>query len=313
MENPKNLLWVEKYRPAKISECVLPKTLSQFFQNIVDSGQMQNMLLCGSAGCGKTTVARAMCEEMGLTVLFLNASENGNIDTLRTTVREFASTMSMTGADKVVILDEADFLSSTTQPALRGFIEEFSANCRFILTCNFASKIIEPLRSRCVEVEFRYNKSDKTDMIIAFTERLKTILSQEKINYDLATLTKLVFKRFPDFRKTLGELQRYSVGGEIDSGILHDFEESEFRVLVKNMKEKNYTEVRKWIGLNTHLDSTVIFRRFYDMASDIVPKQSVPILIMILSKYQYEISFCADPEICIASCFADIMINVEFA
>lgn len=308
-----NFLWVEKYRPRTIQDCVLTDTLRDTFNRVVESQQMQNFLLCGSAGCGKTTVARAMCEQMNLDHIFLNASENGNIDMLRTTVRNFASSVSLRGGCKVVILDEADYLNpQSTQPALRGFIEEFSSNCRFILTCNFKNRIIEPLHSRCSVVEFNIANKDKPKIAADMLRRVCDVLTTEKVKYDRKVVAEVVMRFFPDFRRTLNELQRYSVSGAIDTGILASIKDVGIQELIANMKSKNFTEVRKWVALNSDADHTAIFRKVYDELVNFVDKSSIPAVVLILAEYQYKMSFSADHEICMAACFAEIMMNAQF-
>jgi DNA polymerase III delta prime subunit len=311
--NIQNFLWVEKYRPHTINDCVLTDSLRETFNKIVASNEMQNLLLCGGAGCGKTTVARALCEQMNLDHIFLNASENGNIDTLRTTVRSFASSVSLRGGSKVVILDEADYLNpQSTQPALRGFIEEFSSNCRFIFTCNFKNRIIEPLHSRCSIVEFAIPNKQKPQMAAAMLQRLSTMLDNEKIAYDRKVIAEVVMRFFPDFRRTINELQRYSLSGKIDAGILANIKDVGINDLIDHMKSKNFTEVRKWVALNSDTDHSTIFRRIYDELVNFVDKSSIPSVVLILAEYQYKMSFSADHEICMAACMAEIMMNAQF-
>lgn len=308
-----NTLWVEKYRPRRIEDCILPDTLRNSFNKIVQTGEMQNLILCGGPGCGKTTVARALCEQLGLDYIFLNASENGNIDTLRTTVRNFASAVSLSGKGKVVILDEADYLNpQSTQPALRGFIEEFSSNCRFVLTCNFKNRIIEPLHSRCSIVEFVIPNKQKPALAAAMLQRVGAILDGEKISYDRKALAEVVMQFFPDFRRTINELQRYSSSGKIDAGILATIRDGEFDALFDAMKSKNFTDVRKWVSANTDADYSQIFRKIYDQLVDRIDKSSIPSVVLILAEYQYRMSFSADHEICMAACMAEIMMNAQF-
>lgn len=308
-----NTLWVEKYRPRRIEDCILPDALRNSFSKIVQTGKMQNLILCGGPGCGKTTVARALCEQLGLDYIFLNASENGNIDTLRTTVRNFASAVSLSGKGKVVILDEADYLNpQSTQPALRGFIEEFSSNCRFVLTCNFKNRIIEPLHSRCSIVEFVIPNKQKPALAAAMLQRVGAILDGEKVPYDRKVLAEVVMQFFPDFRRTINELQRYSSSGKIDAGILATIRDSEFDVLFDAMKSKNFTDVRKWVAANTDADYSQIFRKIYDQLVDRIDKSSIPSVVLILAEYQYRMSFSADHEICMAACMAEIMMNAQF-
>lgn len=308
-----NTLWVEKYRPRKIDDCILPDALRNTFNKIVQTGEMQNLILCGGPGCGKTTVARALCEQLGLDYIFLNASENGNIDTLRTTVRNFASAVSLSGKGKVVILDEADYLNpQSTQPALRGFIEEFSSNCRFVLTCNFKNRIIEPLHSRCSIVEFVVPNKQKPALASSMMQRISSILDGEKVAYDRKVVAEVVMQFFPDFRRTINELQRYSATGKIDVGMLSTLRDGEFDALFESMKSKNFTDVRKWVAANTDADHSQIFRKIYDQLVDRIDKSSIPSVVLILAEYQYRMSFSADHEICMAACMAEIMMNAQF-
>jgi DNA polymerase III delta prime subunit len=308
-----NLLWVEKYRPHKIEDCVLPESIRNTFHNIVKSNEIQNLLLCGGPGCGKTTVARALCQQMNLDHIFLNASENGNIDTLRTTVRNFASAVSLSGNRKVVILDEADYLNpQSTQPALRGFIEEFSSNCRFIFTCNFKNRIIEPLHSRCSIVEFNIPNKEKPQMAAAVMARVSSILDNEKIPYDRKVVAEVVMQFFPDFRRIINELQLYSVSGKIDSGILSSIKDSTYAELFAHMKSKNFSEVRKWVAANSDIDHSKFFRKIYDELNEQIDKSSIPSVVLILAEYQYRMAFSADHEICMAACMAEIMMNAQF-
>ena len=306
-------LYVEKYRPKTINECVLPDDIKNTFKQIVDSGEIPNMLLCGSAGCGKTTVAKALCNQLGSDYLFVNASEEGGIDTLRVKIRNFASTVSLNGDKKVVILDEADYLNpSSTQPALRGFIEEFSSNCRFIMTCNFKNRIIDPIHSRCTVIDFRITNKDKPVLAKAFLDRIKDILDGEGISYKEKVLVELIMKHFPDYRRILNELQRYSVSGEIDSGILANLGEVKIEELVKSLKAKNFTDMRKWVVNNIDNDPTRIFRTIYDSLYVKMESSCIPRAIMILADYQYKSAFVADQEINLVACLTEIMVDCEF-
>jgi replication-associated recombination protein RarA len=271
------------------------------------------MIFSGTAGCGKTTVAKALCKEIDSDFLFINGSESGNIDTLRTTVRDFASSVSLTNSKKTVILDEADYLNpSSTQPALRGFIEEFANNCRFVLTCNYKNRIIEPLHSRCSVIDFRIPSKEKPILAKKMFERAKEILTAENITFDQKVLLEVVVKYFPDYRRVLGELQRYSNSGQIDSGILSRYTDFDIKPLIDSMKAKNYTEIRKWISLNTDMEPATIFRKIYDGLSQNVEPASIPAVIMILGEHQYRMAFSADPEICLAACMAEILLNATF-
>ena len=306
-------LWVEKYRPQKIDDCVLPQALKDTFRQYVEQGELPNFLFTGSAGVGKTTIAKALCNEIGAEFMMINGSEESGIDTLRTKIKGFASTISLTDAKKVVILDEADYLNAnSTQPALRGFIEEFANNCRFILTCNFKNRIIEPIHSRCAVVEFKIDSKDKQEIAASFFKRAVSILRQEQIEFDPKVVAELITKHFPDYRRILNELQRYSVSGKIDSGILVNMSEESFKSLIKLLKEKDFTEVRKWVSKNSDSDTTSLFRELYDSAATTIEPNSVPQLVLILADYQYKQAFVADHEINIVACLTEIMANGEF-
>lgn len=306
-------LWVEKYRPRKISECILPESIKQTFQDIVNSGEMQNLLLSGKAGVGKTTVARALCNELGCESILINCSEDGNIDTLRTKIRNFASTVSFSDQKKVVILDEFDYSNpQSTQPALRGFIEEFSKNCRFILTCNYKNRIIEPLHSRCTNIEFKIESSDKPKLAKSFFDRCSMILKNEEVPYKDKVLSELVIKHFPDFRRILNELQRYSVSGQIDEGILTQLSEVNVKNLMKFMKEKDFTGVRKWVVENLDNDPVQIFRKLYDNLYEHLTPHSIPQSILVIADYQYKAAFVADAEINLTACLIEIMMECSF-
>lgn len=306
-------LWVEKYRPQKIDDCVLPETLKNTFKEYINKGELPNFLLCGTAGTGKTTVAKALCNEIGAEYMFINGSEESGIDVLRTKIRSFASSVSLTDAKKVVILDEADYLNpNSTQPALRAFIEEFSNNCRFILTCNFKNRIIEPLHSRCAVIEFKIDNSEKKKIIVDFFKRTTQILKKENIEFDQQVVAELVTKYFPDFRRILNELQRYSVSGKIDTGILVNVSEESYKGLIKLMKEKDFTEVRKWVGRNSDTDSVALFRQLYDSATAVMEPASIPQMILVLAEYQYKAAFVADHELNIMAAMTEIMANCKF-
>ena len=303
-------LWVEKYRPRKIDDCVLPASIKKTFMDMVESGEAQNLLLSGGAGCGKTTVARALCHELDTEYIIINCSEDGNIDTLRTKIRNFASTVSISGAKKVVILDEFDYSNAqSTQPALRGFIEEFSSNCRFIMTCNFKNRIIEPLHSRCTNVEFRIPNSEKPELAKQIMERLKTILNTENVPFDDKVLAQLILKHFPDFRRIINELQRYSVSGEIDAGILSNLGEIQLQQLISAMKGKDFTTLRKWAVDNLDNDHTRIFRKIYDGLYESFEASSIPAAVLILADYQDKASRVADQEINLTACLTELMME----
>lgn len=306
-------LWVEKYRPQKIDDCILPKQLKDTFKEFIDSGELPNFLFAGGPGIGKTTVAKALCNEVGAEFLLINGSEESGIDTLRTKIKSFASTVSLTDSKKVVILDEADYLNpNSTQPALRAFIEEFSNNCRFIFTCNYKNRIIEPLHSRCAVVEFKIENKLKQEIAAAFFKRVTQILEQENIQYDPKPIVELITKHLPDWRRVLNELQRYSVSGKIDSGILLNVTEESFKQLVTNLKEKNFTEVRKWVAKNSDNDSINIFRQLYDSSSTTVESASIPQLVLILADYQYKAAFVADHELNLMAALTEVMAQCKF-
>ena len=306
-------LWVEKYRPQKIDDCILPTTIKETFKQMVDSGESQNLLLCGGPGCGKTTVAKSLCNELDTEYILINCSEDGNIDTLRTTIRNFASTVSISGSKKVVILDEFDYSNAqSTQPALRGFIEEFSKNCRFVLTCNYKNRIIEPLHSRCTNVEFKIDAKEKPKLAGDFFNRCKFILDKEEIPFKEKVLSELVIKHFPDFRRCLNELQRYSVSGTIDEGILSQLGEVNIKSLMDAMSKKDFTNVRKWVVENLDNDPTIIFRKIYDNLYVHLSPHSIPQAILIIAEYQYKSAFVSDLEINLTACLIEIMMECSF-
>jgi len=301
-------LWVEKYRPQKIDDCVLPQSLKNTFKEFIASGELPNFLFCGGAGVGKTTVAKALCNEIGAEYLFINGSEESGIDVLRTKIKSFASSVSLTDAKKVIILDEADYLNpNSTQPALRAFIEEFSNNCRFIFTCNYKNRIIDPLHSRCSVIDFKIENNEKQAIAASFFKRASNILSQENIEFDQKVVAELITKYFPDYRRILNELQRYSVSGRIDSTILLNVTEESFKELIKNMKDKNFTEVRKWVAKNSDSDSINIFRQLYDSAFTVMETASIPQLVLILADYQYKAAFVADHELNLMAALTEVM------
>ena len=306
-------LWSQKYRPSKIRDTILSDELKKTFQQFVDQDNIPNLLLTGSAGVGKTTVAKAMCEEMGVDYITINGSMNGNIDTLRTEIMQFASSISFTGGRKYVILDEADYLNpQSTQPALRNFMEEFSKNCGFILTCNFKNRIIDPLHSRCTVIDFKIKGQDKARIAAQFYKRLRNILTSEEVTFDNKVVAELVNLYFPDWRRIINECQRYAATGAIDSGILANFNQESFKQLLTHMKAKDYRSVRKWVGENSDMDATQFFRAFYDASWEQVTENSVPGVVITLGEYQYKHSFVADPEINIMSFLAAIMFEVSW-
>lgn len=306
-------LWCEKYRPRKIEDCILPDELKNTFQKFVDDGSIPNLLLSGTAGVGKTTVARAMLEQIEADYIVINGSMNGNIDTLRNDIRNFAATVSFTGGRKYVILDEADYLNpNSTQPALRNFMEEYSSNCGFILTCNFANRIIAPLHSRCSTVEFKINGKQKAALAKQFLSRVEAILGDESVEYDKRVVAELIMKHFPDWRRVLNELQRYGASGRIDSGILAQLDSLDVRELVKILKAKDFTAMRKWVATNSSMDHNMLFRKLYDISSETMLPQAIPELVMILGEYQYKAAFVVDQEINAAACLTRIMMDCEW-
>lgn len=306
-------LWVEKYRPKTVAETILPQELKATFQQFVDQQNIPNLLLTGRAGIGKTTIAKAMLEELDCDYIVINGSMNGNIDTLRNDIQTFASSISFRGGRKYVILDEADYLNAnSTQPALRNFMEEFSKNCGFILTCNFKNKIIEPLHSRCSVVEFKIPKEERPKMAAAFYRRVLDILAKENVEADPKAVAALIETHFPDWRRVLNELQRYSAVGKIDTGILTNFQDSKFKDLIGYLSTKNFTSMRKWVGEHSDIEDVVLFRKIYDTASEYLKPASIPQLILIIAEYQYKSAFVADREINIVACLTEIMVECEF-
>ena len=306
-----DFLWVEKYRPKNISDIILPDNLKETFTKIVQSGEMPNMLFTGTAGLGKTTVAKALCNQMGLDWILINGSEEGNIDTLRGKIKQFASSVSLQGGYKVVILDEADYLNpQSTQPALRGFIEEFANNCRFVLTCNFKNRIIEPLHSRCGVYEFNTTKKGMVNLCMNFMDRAKPILTDEGVDFDEKVLAELIMKFAPDWRRVLNELQRQAFNGKI-TGVNNDV--NNFNELFDHLKSKDFKKMRKWVTDNMDIEAAAIFRGIYDQMYDFLKPQSIPQLVLILADYQYKQAFVADHELNVVACMTEIMANVEFA
>ena len=305
-------LWTEKYRPQTVEDCILPERLKLPFQEYVNQKQIPNLLLTGGAGVGKTTIAKAMCNEIGCDYLVINGSDESGIDVFRTKIKNYASSMSLAGGRKVIIIDEADYLNpNSTQPALRNAIEEFAGNCSFIFTCNFKNRIIEPLHSRCAVIEFGMKNGEKAKMAGAFFKRIQSILETEKVEYDDKVIAELVKKHFPDFRRVINELQRYSQLGKIDVGILSQIGDVSISQIVKHMKDKDFTSVRKWAA-TTEIDSTTLFRKLYDSLYDILKPSSIPGVVIVLADYQYKQAFVADQEINIVACLTEIMANGEF-
>jgi len=305
-----HFLWVEAYRPRTIDDCILPKDLKEYFKKQIELGEIQNMLLAGTAGTGKTTVAKALCEELGTDYIVINGSEESGIDVLRTKIKSFASTVSFTGHTKVVILDEADYLNpNSTQPALRGFIEEYAANCRFIFTCNFKNRIIQPLHSRCAVIDFKLPKEEKPKMAAAFFKRTTEILTKENIPFDAKALAKVVEKHFPDFRRTLNELQRYSQTGQIDEGILVNLADANMGELVESLKDKDWKRMRTWVVNNIDNEPASLFRKIYDTLIPLT--NQVPSLVLTIADYNYKSAFVSDQEINLVACLTEIMANVD--
>ena len=308
-----DFLWVERYRPRTVQQTILPKSLKDTFLQIISTGELPNMLFTGTAGVGKTTVARALCDELDLDYILINGSEEGNIDTLRNKVKQFASTVSLQGGTKVVILDEADYLNpQSTQPALRGFIEEFANNCRFILTCNFKNRIIEPLHSRCSVYEFAIPNDQKPEMAGQFFKRATEILKQENVEFVPDAVAQLITKHFPDWRRVLNELQRYSVSGKIDAGMLVNLSDTNIKTLMSTLKNKDFKSMRQWVVNNIDTEPQVIFRKIYDSMNEYIVPQSIPQAVLILADYQYKNAFVADHELNVVACMTEIMANVEF-
>ena len=305
-------LWVEKYRPQKITDCVLPESIKKTFIEFVVQKEIPNLLLAGGSGVGKTTVARALCEELHSDYIIINGSEESGIDVLRTKIKQFASTVSLQGGTKVVILDEADYLNpQSTQPALRGFIEEFHKNCRFIFTCNFKNRIIEPLHSRCSVIEFKIN-GNKNQLAHEFMGRAESILKEEQIGFDDKVIAELIMKHFPDWRRVLNELQRYSVSGTIDSGILVNLAEVNLTELMSFLKKKEFGKVRKWVVDNIDNDPVKVFRKVYEKLYEYMKPESIPNAVIILGDYQYKSAFVADQEINLLACLTEIMSECRF-
>ena len=306
-------LWVEKYRPKHIKDCILPESVKKQFQQFISKKEIPNLLLSGTAGTGKTTLARALCEELGCDYIIINGSDEGRqIDTLRTKIKQFASAVSFEGKTKVVILDEADYLNrDSVQPALRAFIENFSENCRFIFTCNYSNRIIKPLHSRTTVIDFKIAPKDRPKMASKFLERMQYILTNENVDYSEKVLAELLMKYFPDYRRVLNELQRYSVSGIIDEGILSNFQEINAKNLIESLKDKDWKKMRQWVVNNVDTDPQMIFRQIYDI---LLPEvKGIPHLVLLIADYQYKAAFVADQEINLTACLTEIMANVEFS
>jgi len=311
MEN--QMLWVEKYRPRKVADCILPETLKSTFQEYVNRKEIPNLLLTGSAGVGKTTVAKALCEEVGCDYIVINGSDESGIDTFRSKIKNYASSMSLSGGRKVIIIDEADYLNpNSTQPALRGAIEEFAINCSFIFTCNYKNRIIDPLHSRCSVIEFKIENGQKAKMATKFFKRVENILLNENIEFDREVVAAVITKHFPDNRRILNELQRYAVFGSIDKGILAAVADVQLTGLTKSLKEKDFTSMRKWVTNNLDNDPKTILRKIYDSLYDLLKPDSIAPAVLVLSKYQYQSAFVADQEINLVACLIEFMVECEF-
>jgi DNA polymerase III delta prime subunit len=307
-----HLLWTEKYRPKTIEDCILPERLKKPFQEYVNQNNIPNLILSGGPGVGKTTVAKAMCEEIGCDYMVINGSDESGIDTFRTKIKNYASSMSLAGGRKVIIIDEADYLNpNSTQPALRNAIEEFAGNCSFIFTCNYKNRIIEPLHSRCAVVEFNLKNNEKAQMGAQFFKRIQSILQSETVEFEDKVIAELVKKHFPDFRRVLNELQRYSQFGKIDTGILSQIADVSINEITKYISSKDFGAIRKWVAAHD-IDSGVLYRKLYDALYDILKPASVPQAVLILADYQYKAAFVADQEINTVACLTELMVNCEF-
>jgi len=311
--NMNESLWVERYRPHKVADCILPDDLKNTFQQYVDRKEIPHLLICGTAGTGKTTIARALCEEVGCDYLIINGSDENGIDTFRTKIKNYASSMSFSGTKKVIIIDEADGLNpNSVQPAMRAAMEEFAHNCTFIMTCNYKNRIIDPLHSRCAVIEFKLRKEDKPKMASLFMKRAAQILKNEGVEFDAPVLAEVVKKHFPDYRRVLNELQRYAVSGKIDAGILASVADVSLSELIKSLKAKDFSSMRKWVSENSNDDSVRIFRKIYDGLYDYMEKGSIPLAVVVLAKYQYQAAFVADQELNLVACMTEVMSDCEF-
>jgi DNA polymerase III delta prime subunit len=306
-----HLLWTEKYRPKTVEDCILPERLKQPFQEYVNQKQIPNLLLAGGAGVGKTTIAKAMCNEIGCDYMILNGSDENGVDTIRYKIKNYASSMSLTGGRKVVILDEADYLTPNAQAILRNGIEEFAGNCSFIFTCNYKSKLIEPLHSRCAVIDFGLKNGEKAKMAGAFFKRIQGILQNENVEYEEKVIAELVKKHFPDFRRVLNELQRFSQFGKIDTGVLAQIVDVPLTEIAKFIASKDFGAIRKWVGSND-IDGNILFRKIYDALYDVMKPTSIPQAVVILADYQYKAAFVADQEINTVACLTELMVECEF-
>jgi DNA polymerase III delta prime subunit len=308
-----DFLWVEKYRPKTVEDTILPTDLKATFQQFVDQKNVPNLILTGGPGVGKTTIAKAMLEELGCTYIVINGSMNGNIDTLRNEIKNFASTVSFSGGRKYVILDEADYLNpQSTQPALRNFMEEFSANCGFILTCNFLNRIIAPLHSRCSVIQFKISNTDKPKLAARFLKRMTGILEKENVEFELAVVAQLIMKHFPDWRRVLNELQRYSATGKIDTGILANISQDNYKALVERMKAKDFSGIRKWVAENLDNEPSALFQKIFETTNEYVEPNSIPKLVLYMADYQYKSAFVVNQEINFVAFLTEVMMDCQF-
>ena len=309
-----SLLWVEKYRPRTIEDCILPESIKKTLRDVVSQNKIPNMMFTGTSGIGKTTTARAICNETQADYLIINGSDEGRmIDTLRTKLTQFCSTISLSGSRKVVIIDEADYMNAdSVQPAMRNFTERFADNCSFIFTCNYKNRIIEPIHSRCAVIDFSLKNGEKQVIAARFMKRVESILAAESIDYDKEVIAKLVLKHFPDFRRVLNELQRYSTSGEINSGVLANIKEMNLKELIDSLREKNFSKMRQWVVANVDNDPATVYRKIYDELYNVVDKGSIPQAVLTIAEYQYKSAFVADQEINLVACLVELMAECEF-
>ena len=309
-----SLLWVEKYRPRTIEDCILPESIKKTLRDVVSQNKIPNMMFTGTSGIGKTTAARAICNETQADYLIINGSDEGRmIDTLRTKLTQFCSTISLSGSRKVVIMDEADYMNAdSVQPAMRNFTERFADNCSFIFTCNYKNRIIEPIHSRCAVIDFSLKNGEKQVIAARFMKRVEGILTDESIDYDKEVIAKLVLKHFPDFRRVLNELQRYSTSGEINSGVLANIKEMNLKELIDSLREKNFSKMRQWVVANVDNDPATVYRKIYDELYTVVDKGSIPQAVLTIAEYQYKSAFVADQEINLVACLVELMAECEF-
>ena len=309
-----SLLWVEKYRPRTIEDCILPESIKKTLRDVVSQNKIPNMMFTGTSGIGKTTAARAICNETQADYLIINGSDEGRmIDTLRIKLTQFCSTISLSGSRKVVIIDEADYMNAdSVQPAMRNFTERFADNCSFIFTCNYKNRIIEPIHSRCAVIDFSLKNGEKQVIAARFMKRVEGILTDESIDYDKEVIAKLVLKHFPDFRRVLNELQRYSTSGEINSGVLANIKEMNLKELIDSLREKNFSKMRQWVVANVDNDPATVYRKIYDELYNVVDKGSIPQAVLTIAEYQYKSAFVADQEINLVACLVELMAECEF-